>query len=290
MRTEREMADLILGVARGDERIRAVFLNGSRTNIHAPRDPFQDYDVVYMVEDVREFRGDDSWIRVFGEELIFQFPDESSLFPEEPEKRYHYLMQFADGNRIDLTLLPTADLDEYLGEDKLTVLLLDKDGRVGELPPPTDEDYRVRRPSEREYMDCCNEFYWVSNYTAKGLWREEIPYAHETLDRYVRDMLNLMLGWRVGVDTDFSVSVGKSGKYLKNYLPPELYARMLRTYAGGETEQIWDALETMQELFRDCALAVGTALGYEFPRKWHDNVTRFCRHIRTLPKDAKEIW
>lgn len=32
MRNEKEMFDLILGVATGDERVRAVVLNGSRAN------------------------------------------------------------------------------------------------------------------------------------------------------------------------------------------------------------------------------------------------------------------
>ncbi len=53
MRTEREMYDLILGTAQADERIRAVYMNGSRTNANAPRDIFQDYDIVYAVTESR---------------------------------------------------------------------------------------------------------------------------------------------------------------------------------------------------------------------------------------------
>lgn len=48
MRIEKEMFDLILGVAQKDERIRAVYMNGSRTNSNAPKDIFQDYDIVYF--------------------------------------------------------------------------------------------------------------------------------------------------------------------------------------------------------------------------------------------------
>jgi aminoglycoside 6-adenylyltransferase len=45
MRTEQEMFDLILNIAKKDERIRAVFMNGSRTNPNAVKDIFQDYDI-----------------------------------------------------------------------------------------------------------------------------------------------------------------------------------------------------------------------------------------------------
>lgn len=47
MRSEQEILDLILNTAQADERIRAVVMNGSRVNPNAPRDPFQDYDVIY---------------------------------------------------------------------------------------------------------------------------------------------------------------------------------------------------------------------------------------------------
>ena len=56
MRTEQQMLDLILETARCDERIRAVIMNGSRTNPNAPRDPFQDFDIVYIVTDGGPFR------------------------------------------------------------------------------------------------------------------------------------------------------------------------------------------------------------------------------------------
>lgn len=41
MRTEKEMYDLIINTAKEDERIRAVYMNGSRTNVNAPKDIFQ---------------------------------------------------------------------------------------------------------------------------------------------------------------------------------------------------------------------------------------------------------
>ncbi|GAA4080873.1 hypothetical protein GCM10022410_25810 [Amphibacillus indicireducens] len=98
MRTEQEMFDLILAVAEKDERVRAVGLNGSRTNRNAPKDIFQDYDVVYLVTEMESFLEQPSWIDVFGEQLIIQTPEDMSLFPPELGNRYSYLMLFTDGN------------------------------------------------------------------------------------------------------------------------------------------------------------------------------------------------
>lgn len=55
MRTESKMYDLILEIAKNDDRIKAVYMNGSRANDNVPKDIFQDYDIVYVVEDTQSF-------------------------------------------------------------------------------------------------------------------------------------------------------------------------------------------------------------------------------------------
>ena len=65
MRTEEEMYALILNVAKNDPRIRGVILNGSRANPNAPKDSFQDFDIVYLVEELDPFIHDQNWIDLF---------------------------------------------------------------------------------------------------------------------------------------------------------------------------------------------------------------------------------
>lgn len=75
MRYEKEMFDLILSVANIDNRIRAVYMNGSRANSNVRKDIFQDYDIVYVVTETESFLRDDGWTKVFGELIIAQEPD-----------------------------------------------------------------------------------------------------------------------------------------------------------------------------------------------------------------------
>ena len=63
------------------------------------------------------------------------------MFPPELVGRFTYLMLFEDGNRIDLMLIPIEEKDIYCSEDRLTVILLDKDGNMPKLSEPTDKDY-----------------------------------------------------------------------------------------------------------------------------------------------------
>ncbi|UHA74674.1 aminoglycoside 6-adenylyltransferase [Paenibacillus sp. 481] len=290
MRSEQEIIQLALRVAAQDERIRAVAMNGSRTNQNVPKDRFQDFDIVYLVTDVASFIRDPKWIDVFGERLMMQTPEAMSMFPAELGGRFAYLMQFTDGNRIDLMLIPVAETDEYCHEDKLTVILMDKDHSLPPIPAPTDEDYWVKRPSAEWFADCCNEFWWVSMYVAKGLWRKELLYAQDQLNQIVRPMLIKMLEWRVGIETDFSVSIGKSGKYIEKYVPEAIWNELLSTYANGSYADTWRALFAMGNLFRSTAAVVAEQLGYDYDRAEDERVTAYLRHVEQLPPTATQIY
>jgi aminoglycoside 6-adenylyltransferase len=240
MRSEQEMLDLIVDTAKNDERIRAVVMNGSRANINAPYDVFQDFDIVYLVTDVAPFKKDFEWIKRFGELMILQMPEDMQDPPPSEDDGFTYLMQFKDGNRIDLGIYPLNKLKE-ITKDSLSAVLLDKDQIIGIIPPANEEIYLPKPPSAKAYADCCNEFWWVSVYVAKGLWRKEILYARYMLDQVDREELMKMLKWYIGIRTGFSKNPGKFGKYFEKYLEPNLWVLLkknlcrcqLRKYLGS---------------------------------------------------------
>lgn len=262
-RSESQMMDLILNFAKEDRRVRAVWMNGSRANPNAPRDRWQDFDIVYAVSEMESFLVSDSWVDRFGSRVIMQTRREQLDSPEnEYADWFIYLMQFTDGNRIDLKLVPVKLAEEAFQSDRMRVLLLDKDGLFPQTEASTDEDYQVSPPTSREFRCCCNEFRWVSTYVAKGIWRQELPYAHSMLDGPVREALVQMLSWEIGVRYDFSVSVGKCGKYLQKYLPIEEWAMYTRTYCGPNYGDIWKALFQMHQLFARASHQVAARFGF----------------------------
>lgn len=288
MRSERETLDLILNIAKQDDNIRAVIMNGSRVNPNAPKDPFQDFDIVYFVREVEPYKRDLAFIQPLGELMILQTPEDMVDPPAENDGHYTYLMQFLDGNRIDLSLYPLESIPARTA-DTLTVVLLDKDHLIPELPPPSDRDYLPKPPTAKSFDDCCNEFWWVNPYAAKGLWRNELTYAKHVLDVYTREQLMKMLVWYVGVQTDFQRSPGKMGKYLKQYLAPDMWELLERTYADSQPEHIWESLFAMGSLFRQAARCVADHFGFHYPEQDDLNVTRYLQRIHTLPRDATSI-
>lgn len=289
MRSEQEMLELIVNIAKNDGRIRAVIMNGSRANPSARRDIFQDFDIVYLVTDVGPFKDDCTWINRFGEIMIMQTPEAMQDPPPRHSGSFTYLMQFADGTRIDLRLFPVAKLNE-LEKDSLSLLLLDKDGIIEPFAPPSESDYLPRPPTAKAFSDCCNEFWWVCPYVAKGLWRQEAIYAKYMSDSVVREQLMKMLAWYVGVKTQFLRSPGKFGKHLKQYLEPELWAMLQKTYSDAGYENTWDALYTMCDLFRMIAGRVAEHFGFDYPHGNDEKVSAHLKHVRLLPKNATEMY
>jgi aminoglycoside 6-adenylyltransferase len=276
-RTEKEMIELIQGVAEKDERIRAVWMNGSRANPKAHRDHYQDYDIVYAVREMDSFLQDPGWVDVFGERVIMQTRD--LQFGSAPPfiDWYIYLMQLTDGNRIDLTLLPVERMQERLRDDTMCVLLMDKDSLAPPLPPQSDEQYWVRRPTEREFDCCCNEFWWVATYVVKGVWRQEMPYAHGIMESALRPQLIDMVRWKIGLDYNFQIDLGKHGRFIERYLYSDDWQLFASSYAGGSYDNIMGALDCACKLFRKCGREVGRALGYGYPEEDDKRVTAYLR-------------
>jgi aminoglycoside 6-adenylyltransferase len=289
MRSEQEMLELILDTAKADERIRAVIMNGSRANPQAPRDAFQDFDIIYIVTEVTPFKNNYEWIKRFGELMIMQMPEAMQDPPPSDDYGFCYLMQFTDGNRIDLRLYPSAKLNT-MRRDSLSVLLLDKDGTIEPFGSPSESDYLPKPPTPKAFADCCNEFWWVCPYVAKGLWREEIIYARHMLDQVIRKQLIKMLTWHIGAKTQFSRNPGNHGKYFDQLLEPELWNMLLKTYADSQVDHTWESLFTMCDLFRRVALSVAEQFGFDYPDDDDKRVSAHLEHVRCLPMNAKEIY
>ncbi len=286
MRTEQEMFSMILDAAKADGRIRAVYMNGSRVNPEAKHDIFQDYDIAYVVTETESFREDRTWIDRFGERLYMQYPEENREYPSDVANCYGWLIQFADGNRLDLHVQTLSWSLRAMEEDRMFRILYDKDGCLAKAPEPAAEFYRVKRPEESRFLSVCNEFWWCLNNVAKGIARDELPYAMEMFQKYVRDMLNEMVRWAIGVRTGFTVSAGKCGKYFKRYLPESQYRLYAQTYASGDYTSLWAAVFTACELFRLTAGEVGAYFAFAYDEREDQNMTAYLLAVKTQWEQA----
>ncbi len=278
MRTEKEMFDLILNVANADERIKAVIMVGSRANPDCPKDIYQDYDIIYSVDSVEPFYNNLEWMGGnFGKPSAMQLPELSThpLLPPANDGHFTYLMLFPDGNRIDLTI----EKYPYIYNGEPAVILLDKKGFLPDIEANPSFFY-IKRPTPEIYHNTCNEFWWCLNNVAKGIARDELPYVMDMFSRYVRDMLNQMVEWYIGIKNNFNVSAGKMGKYYKRYLPVHLYEMYALTYFDSDYYNIWKSVLTACELFRLLALEVASSFDYTYNKQEDENMMKYIYFIK----------
>lgn len=283
MRDERTMIELIRSVAEEDERIRAVYMNGSRANPNADRDILQDYDIVFVVNDTSQFYEDESFIRKFGDVLYMQKPDEMDKMLGKHvcfDDTYGWLVIYTDGNRMDIHV-ERAGLNAVF-EDRICIPLLDKDGLLEAVPETTDSQRWVKKPSDVEFVTTCNEFWWCLNNVAKGIRRYELPYAQDMLNFHVRPQLVQVLEWKVGILTKFSVSTGKSGKYMHKWLDEEEYELFLETYCGSVAGEMWRSVKIMCDLFDDAARFTAASLGFEYNSGEAEAAMQYFNYVKEL--------
>jgi aminoglycoside 6-adenylyltransferase len=64
----------------------------------------------------------------------------------------------------------------------------------------------------------------------------------------------------------------------------------METYSDAEYDHTWGALDNMCQLFRVTALSVADKFGYDYPHLDDEKVSAHLKHVRLLPKNAKEMY
>ena len=282
MRNSTEIYSLLEKITWQDSRILALYMNGSRVNPNVLQDDFQDYDVVFVVTETSSFINDKKWINNFGNPFYFQLPDENPNFPNDKENFYGYLIQFDDGVRMDIHIETLSHALENIKNDSLCKILIDKNNYLPKIPESSDKDYWVKKPTQEQFLACCNEFWWCTNNLAKGLARKEFLYVQDMANFVVRKELEKMLSWKVGIKTDFKVSIGKSAKYISKYLDKEIYENYLKTFFTCDIESAWKSIFFMCDLFEKIAHEVAKNLGFSLNYVESKNAREFLDRVYKL--------
>lgn len=266
MRTEPEMLDLILQTAKVLQ-VDAVAMSGSRTNPKAPKDEFQDYDVVYLVENFEELISDLSWLDQFGKRVIEQ---EVTL-----GHRRLYLMLFEDGNRLDLTLCPEDHIQEWVESEADFTVLEDTKG-LFETYSPSPERYWITPATETDFEKSCNEFWWVSAYVVKGICRKKVVYTTDHLYGICQQELLKILVWQVAADKG-TVDIGKNYKNLFNYLPTEKRKEFSDLLDFSSIEKLIQSLYATMKLFHQEAQILAQKMGFKYEKEVAEKMIEYAK-------------
>ena len=266
MRIETEILDILIKTAK-NLKVKAVAMSGSRACPKAPKDEFQDYDVVYIVDDLDNLTSDLSWLDQFGKRIIEQ---EVGL-----GQRRLYLMLFEDGNRIDLTLCPKEHIKEWVDSEAEFIVLEDKKG-LFESYSPSPQRFWIHPASGTDFKNSCNEFWWVSSYVVKGICRNQLIYATDHLYGICQRELLKVLAWQVASDRG-KVDIGKNYKYLFNYLPTEKEKEFSDLLDFSSIDKITQSLLATMQLFHREAQTFSLKTGFPYDKETAEKMIQYAK-------------
>lgn len=283
MREEAEVLAQLSSWGRKNEWVRAAVLTSSRANPLRETDWLSDYDVELYVTELAPFRADDAWLRAFGRILV-RWP----LRPQETDFQEGWitrLVLFEDHVRIDfqITDRKTVPLGAYRDGYRI---LIDKDGLLAALPPATHDAFQIRRPSQEQYSDRVNAFWWDAAYVPKHLWRDELPFAGQMARELREGKLHPMMEWWIGVRSGWAVNTGLGGRWFKRFLDPGTWSAYEATFATAQLDDQWRGFFATVDLFSRLARDVGMRLRYPYPFEVEEKALTFFREIQRTKRPA----
>ena len=272
-RSQAQMLRLILQVAENIQ-VEAVAMSGSRTDTKAPKDEFQDYDVVYIVDDLDTLMSDLAWLEQFGTRII----EQHNILGN----RRLYLMLFEDGNRIDLTLCPKDHIQEWVDSEAGFTVLEDEKGLFEPYSPSLGR-YWTNPASQTDFEKACNEFWWVSAYVVKGICRKQAIYATDHLYGICHQELLKVLAWQIASDRG-KVDIGKNYKYLFKYLPAEKEKEFSNLLDFSSSDKITQSLFATMELFHQEAQFLAQKMGFDYDMEVAEKMMRYAEERLKMKK------
>lgn len=222
--------------AESNDEVRALVLTSSRSgSANAPVDQFSDYDVVVYVNSLDRYREDD-WLSFFGNVLV--------KWPLKPESEFGEswltrLVIFEDRLRIDFQITvdtKTPPFDYDLGYQVIT----DKDGFTSNFPQSTKTKHMIQKPTEIEFSELVNAFFWDATYVPKYLYRGDLFYTKYMFDDDLRfGHLEKMIEWYIGSQNNWNVNTNVHGRLFPKFLDNNTWKNIEDTFAGANRDEGW---------------------------------------------------
>lgn len=251
MKVREEKLRTIIEWSEKNEDVRVLLLTSSLVNPLALVDEFSDLDIEFVFEDNTNYISDKSWTLKFGNPIAMIEEDESCFNHKHAMK----MLLYEDGVKVDFKLYSKSKFIKETQEKELPEdwdigykILIDKDGITKQMLKPTYQISIIKKPSEKEFQNLINDFWWDTTYVAKCLVRDEIFYAKFMSETVIRtEYLIPLIEWHIASEHNWNITTNKYGRLFKKYLNQEMWAKTEQTFSGSDIKENWTALFSIEE-------------------------------------------
>jgi aminoglycoside 6-adenylyltransferase len=255
--------------ANEEDNIRAAVVIGSRARTDHPADEWGDLDLCIFVNDPQPYLQNTAWLEQVGVSWL------TFLEPTSDGRSWERRALFEGGLDVDFAFIPMAMAQGMSSQgvppDVMDIfrrgyrILLDKDGLEGFLRQERAHSLAYQPPSQQDFLEVVNDFWYHTVWTTKHLRRGELWWAKSCCDGYLKYRLQVMLEWhahaRGGPDTD----TWMRGRFLEEWADPRAVASLRQTFAHYDAEDTWRALLATMDLFRWLSLETAEKWSFAYP-------------------------
>lgn len=162
-------------------------------------------------------------------------------------------------------------------------MIIDKDNICQDVHKPTYREFVANKPTEDEFYDTIDGFYWDVPYIAKALRRGELTFAKYMLLVAIRnESFERMLFWYVSNLHEWNVNLGAHGRNLEKLVSKDFLNRINSISNSGSAEDIWQSSLVMVDIFEDMASELAATLNYKQKVVNNKQVLEMCQSILDL--------
>ena len=284
MKVREEKLRTIIEWSEKNEDVRVLLLTSSLVNPLALVDEFSDLDIEFVFEDNTNYISDKSWTLKFGNPIAMIEEDESCFNHKHAMK----MLLYEDGVKVDFKLYSKSKFIKETQEKELPEdwdigykILIDKDGITKQMLKPTYQISIIKKPSEKEFQNLINDFWWDTTYVAKCLVRDEIFYAKFMSETVIRtEYLIPLIEWHIASEHNWNITTNKYGRLFKKYLNQEMWAKTEQTFSGSDIKENWTALFSMTDLVSEIGTELSKKLEYKYPDKLENDIRKYLAGLK----------
>ncbi|AZB01556.1 AadS family aminoglycoside 6-adenylyltransferase [Chryseobacterium joostei] len=287
MKRREEKLEQIIQWAERNPDIRAVLLTSSLVNPYAPVDNFSDLDVELVFENRNAYEVNNEWIRLFGEP-ISMIEENDTVFDGKHAMK---MVLYKDHVKVDFKLYQVSEFCEEVKEERLPEdwdlgykVLVDKDGLTKDLKAPTYQTIMIHKPTEQDFKQLFNDFWWDATYVAKCLKRGDIFYAKFMSENILRtDYLVPLIEWYIASSHGWNnIMTNKHGRLFKKYLSTEMWNRVEATFSGSNIEENWQALFACADFVHELGTDLAEKLNFTYPAQLEMDIRNYLTEVKTM--------
>lgn len=264
MNTHQQLLNKITSFCEKSEKVTALILIGSqaRTELHA--DQYSDLDLVMIVNDIDHFVLSNDWVEEIGKyHISFVEP----TIDGQKEKR----ILFDKALDVDFVLVSAQSAQAVLASNNAMSILSKgyrflvnkKDYIIPEQVEKYTAKYEI--PSETEYLNVVNDFWYHTIWTTKKLLRGELWAAKFCVDSYMKWKLLWMIEQYEHVVHGLEYNTWYGGRFIDSWAENEVKDGLAKSFSNYNKTDVGLALFETMSIFRMLAVRVAQAYRFEYP-------------------------